>query len=177
MSGIFEQHRAVLAGPKHCGKSTLGRLLAAAWSVDFIDTDELLAAGRPVRELYRELGEEAFRRREAGIVRSLGGGGPRVIALGGGVVGNRFVSRDDLRALGPLVFLDLDDEICISRVLAGGIPAFLGSAADPAAELRRINAERRCRCREYADAVFAIRGAERPPEVVAAELAAFLEER
>ena len=56
----------VLAGIKHCGKSTLGRMLARRWNVPLVDTDLELEAefarrtGRAAgsREIFRELGEE-----------------------------------------------------------------------------------------------------------------------
>ncbi|MBO7088500.1 MAG: shikimate kinase, partial [Lentisphaeria bacterium] len=51
---------------KHCGKSFLGRALADALGVPFFDTDDLLKAdaGKPVRQLYREVGEKRFRELE-----------------------------------------------------------------------------------------------------------------
>ena len=85
----------VLAGIKHCGKSTLGRMLARRWNVPLVDTDLELEAefarrtGRAAgtREIFRELGEEAFRKLEAEVIRSLADSPEfRVIALGGGVV-------------------------------------------------------------------------------------------
>ena len=83
----------VLWGVKHCGKSTLGAALAERWGIPLVDTDRLLEEefarrnGRSAttREIFRELGEEAFRRFEADTVASLSGGSVcRVIALGGG---------------------------------------------------------------------------------------------
>ena len=69
----------VLAGIKHCGKSTLGRMLARRWNVPLVDTDAELEAefarrtGRAAgtREIFRELGEEAFRKLEAEVIRIL----------------------------------------------------------------------------------------------------------
>ena len=132
----------VLAGIKHCGKTTLGRLLARHWGVPFLDTDAELEAEFAVRhkrsagfrDIYRELGEEGFRRLEAEVIDALADGGSvRVIALGGGVVANPFLSPDALRKLGFGVWLDLKPEIAYPRILRRGLPP------SPAARTRRPN--------------------------------------
>ena len=52
----------ILCGIKHCGKSTLGRGLAALLRIPFSDTDELLekALGVPVRTFFREAGGKPY---------------------------------------------------------------------------------------------------------------------
>ncbi|HHW14367.1 MAG TPA: shikimate kinase, partial [Firmicutes bacterium] len=59
----------VLIGFMGTGKSTVGRLVAAATGLSFVDTDAEIErrAGRSVAELFAE-GEEVFRRWEARIV-------------------------------------------------------------------------------------------------------------
>lgn len=173
----------VLAGIKHCGKSTLGRMLARRWNVPLVDTDAELEAefarrtGRAAgtREIFRELGEEAFRKLEADVIRSLADSPEfRVIALGGGVVSNRFVEPETLRRLGLGVWLDIRPEIAYPRVLRRGLPPFLASAADPEAEFLRIHHEREPGFRAFAELRFPIE-TERPAPQVAAELAEQIE--
>jgi shikimate kinase len=62
----------LLTGPKHSGKSTVGRILAETWGCPFIDLDILIGeqCGRSPRELYRE-GAEVFRKAEAAALSSL----------------------------------------------------------------------------------------------------------
>ena len=167
----------VLAGIKHCGKSTLGRMLARRWNVPLVDTDAELEAefarrtGRAAgtREIFRELGEEAD------VIRSLADSPEfRVIALGGGVVSNRFVEPETLRRLGLGVWLDIRPEIAYPRVLRRGLPPFLASAADPEAEFLRIHHEREPGFRAFAELRFPIE-TERPASQVAAELAEQIE--
>ena len=75
----------VLAGIKHCGKSTLGALLARRYHAELTDTDRVLEEcfqaenGRKLttREIFLELGPEAFRRFEAAVT---GGKSPRFSA-------------------------------------------------------------------------------------------------
>ncbi len=139
----------VLAGIKHCGKSAIGRELAGRLGVPFLDSDvELLRKAPPgaesVRGLYRRLGADGFRRFEAEVIAALAAApAPRVLALGGGAVENAFIAPETLRRLGELVWLDLPDEVAFARIAAEGLPPFLETAADPAAEFRRINDRRR----------------------------------
>jgi len=175
----------VLAGIKHCGKSTLGRLLARRWLVPFLDTDTELEreyvrrAGRNLtcREIYRELGEQEFRRLEAeGIERLTFSRGVWVIALGGGAVNNPFLSLETLRALGFGVWIDLDPELAYPRVVRRGLPPFLISAADPEAEFRRICCEREPFFNAFGQLRFRITS-DRPAEENAEELAQIIEQK
>lgn len=77
----------VLIGFMGTGKSTVGRLVAEATGLTFIDTDAEIErrAGRTVGELFAE-GEEVFRRWEAETVARVAAGAGQVIATGGGVV-------------------------------------------------------------------------------------------
>lgn len=175
----------VLAGIKHCGKSTLGRLLARRWAIPFLDTDTELErdyarrTGRDLtcREIYRELGEREFRRLEAdGIERLAHSRGIWVIALGGGAVNNPFLSLETLRSLGFGVWIDLGPELAYPRVVRRGLPPFLASFADPETEFRRICREREPFFTAFAQLRFRI-SSERPAERNAEELALTIEEK
>ena len=52
----------ILCGIKHCGKSTLGKMLAAALGLDFYDTDDLIyeQTGMDARAIYKSQGKDAF---------------------------------------------------------------------------------------------------------------------
>lgn len=110
-----------LCGFMSAGKSTVGRALATALSVPFVDTDELLvaSAGRTIPELFAAEGEAGFRRREREAVASAAALDGAVIALGGGVV------RDPanvalLRRRGKIVWLRIDPATAAERILADG---------------------------------------------------------
>ena len=78
--------RVVLVGAMGAGKSTVGRLVADALGVRFLDTDEVVerAAGRSVSEIFVDEGEAHFRDLERrAVAESLATHGG-VLALGGG---------------------------------------------------------------------------------------------
>lgn len=80
-----EKKNIVLTGFMGTGKTTVGKLLAAELGYEFIDTDELIEArcGRSIPDIFRESGEEAFRRMEADLARELAEREGLVIATGG----------------------------------------------------------------------------------------------
>ena len=109
----------VLIGFMGSGKTTLGRRLAAALGVDFIDLDERLeaASGCSIRVLVERDGEAAFRVAELDVLRGLVEDRPAdcVVATGGGVVESR-AGRDLIARLGRVVWLRSDPEACIARL-------------------------------------------------------------
>ncbi|GHV87780.1 hypothetical protein AGMMS50267_01400 [Spirochaetia bacterium] len=100
MSHLAESPVIILVGPKHAGKTSVGRVLAALLGGRFTDLDEYveLLSGKSPRSLYKE-GAEVFRRVEAEALGALlglitdqmpnGDKVPAVIAAGGGLVDNR----------------------------------------------------------------------------------------
>lgn len=80
--------RVVLVGPPGAGKSTVGRLLAAALGVRFRDTDDDVeaVAGRSISDIFLDDGEERFRELERAAVASALDEHDGVLSLGGGAV-------------------------------------------------------------------------------------------
>lgn len=78
----------VLVGAPGAGKSSVGRRVAAAMGMDFIDSDELIvqAAGMPVPDIFVSQGEAAFRQLEEQAVEQALGQAGAVVSLGGGAV-------------------------------------------------------------------------------------------
>ncbi len=78
----------VLAGPMGAGKSSIGKRLAHALSLEFIDADRVLEArtGASVADIFACEGETGFRRRESALLAELLSGQNQLIATGGGVV-------------------------------------------------------------------------------------------
>jgi len=96
----------VLVGMPGCGKSTLGKELAALLGREAVDTDEVIAreAGRTIPEIFAGEGEEGFRKRETEVIRRLGSGVGRILLTGGGAV-IRPENRKALRQNGFVVHI------------------------------------------------------------------------
>jgi len=81
--------RLLLWGFMGTGKSSVGRRVAAARGVPFVDLDAMIETdvGMPLVELFASEGEAAFRKVEARILRTwLEREGPYLVALGGGAL-------------------------------------------------------------------------------------------
>ena len=78
----------VLVGPMGAGKSSIGKRLAQALSLEFVDADRVLEArtGASVADIFACEGEAGFRRRETALLVELLAGQGQLIATGGGVV-------------------------------------------------------------------------------------------
>ena len=76
----------VLVGFMGAGKTTVGHLLAAKLELPFADSDQLIEqrAGRPIRQIFAEDGEAAFRALEHQVIAELLEGSDQILALGGG---------------------------------------------------------------------------------------------
>ncbi len=76
----------VLVGLMGAGKSSIGRRVAGALAVPFIDTDTEIteAAGCSIADIFNKYGEAAFRDVEAKVFGRIVQDGVRVIASGGG---------------------------------------------------------------------------------------------
>ncbi len=76
----------VLVGFMGAGKTTIGNLLAARLGLPFADSDQVIEqrAGRPVRQIFAEDGEPAFRALEHQVIAELLDGPELILALGGG---------------------------------------------------------------------------------------------
>ena len=96
----------ILVGMMGCGKSTVGRRLAAALGRPFVDSDKEIErrCGVAVATIFEVEGEEGFRRREAALIDELSRRSGLVLATGGGVVLLE-ENRRRLRERGFVVYL------------------------------------------------------------------------
>lgn len=106
----------LMVGMMGSGKSTVGRKLATALGCEFEDTDNLIIArfGRPIDQVFRIYGEEAFREHEHSMLKGLEPKG-RVLATGGGIV-LREDNWVEMRRLGTVVHLHVSVESLIERL-------------------------------------------------------------
>ena len=132
----------VLVGFMGAGKTTVGRLLAAKVGLPFVDTDDLVQhrAGMSIPEIFKKLGEPAFRELEREVVLETLEGPESVVALGGGSLGDPAVATMLQHA--QVVHLDVSYGESRRRLGTGESRPMLGRA-DPKAlyESRRRSYE------------------------------------
>ncbi len=133
-----------LIGPRACGKTTLGRRLAARLRRPFVDTDRRirLATGKTVAELVAEGGWEAFRQAEAEVLADVALFSGQVVSCGGGIV-----LREDNREVlkkGLVLYLRAEPGVLAERLMRNPENAQRPSltGASIADEVRQVLAER-----------------------------------
>lgn len=143
-----------LVGMMGSGKSTVGSRVAARLDLDFVDTDQLVAAvtESTITDLWTSRGEESFRRLESQMIASAAAGEPVVVATGGGVVldeANIVAMRDS----GLVVWLKASPEALARRIGRDSKRPLLAASDDPVEALRSLLADREARYVEAAHAV------------------------
>lgn len=167
MSPSTSRH-LLLTGMMGAGKSTVGPLLAARLGRPFVDLDLEVerGVGMPIADIFRRLGEPAFRRAEVEtLVRVVASATPLVVALGGGAL-LASESRDAL-AGASVVWLDAAPEVLADRAISPERPLLAGADA---ARVAALHAARRGHYRAVSD-LRVDTGSVSPDEVVEAIVA------
>lgn len=161
----------ILVGMMGSGKSSIGRRLATALDLPFIDADAEIevAAGMSIEEMFAAHGESYFREGEERVIRRLMQGGAQVLSTGGGAVLSA-QTRAAIAASGVSVWLDASIDILLQRVMRRDNRPLL-KTSDPRAVLERLLAERG---RYYAEATLRYESRDAPHEVVVDDLLALL---
>lgn len=152
----------VLVGLMGAGKSCIGRRLATALGLDFVDADAEIeaAAGCTVEQIFESHGEAAFRDGERRVITRLLGRPPHVLASGGG----SFIdpaTREAIRAGGISIWLRADLDILLRRTGRRNNRPLL-KRGDPGAILQELIEQR---YPTYAEADIIVDSADGPPEV------------
>jgi shikimate kinase len=106
-----------LCGFMGCGKSTVGPALARLLNREFIDFDAYIEkqAGKKVRDIFRENGEQYFRSLEHAAANKISGMNGIVAATGGGTV----LSAENVKVLkssGVIVLIDVPLDVIAKRL-------------------------------------------------------------
>jgi shikimate kinase len=144
----LNRRHVVLVGLPGSGKTTVGRLVAAALGAGFVDVDEAIErrAGKSVQRIFGEDGEEAFRALEAAVGDTVLRGPPAVIAPGGGFFANDR-TRELARSSGLVVYLETDPREAVRRLGGpGGRPLLEGG--DPERKMASLLVARAATYRE-----------------------------
>ncbi len=132
----------VLVGMMGTGKTSIGRRLAAALSLPFVDADVEIetAAGMTIPEIFARHGEAYFRDGERRVIARILADGQRVLATGGGA----FITpttRDRVAESGVSVWLKADAEVLARRVRKRANRPLLHTR-DPEQTIRELSEQR-----------------------------------
>lgn len=142
----------ILIGFMGSGKSSIGRELSQTLGYPVLDTDSLIVqrAGKPIRALFEEEGEEAFRDLESRVLSDLEEEQPTrcIIATGGGII-LRPENRAILRRLGFVVWLVVSPAEIVRRTRRNKERPLLNNE-DPEGTIARLLEERTALYRQTA---------------------------
>ena len=162
-----------LIGMMASGKSTVGRHLARALNLDFVDSDSVIEdrAGADIPWIFDIEGEEKFRDREEKVIEEVTQRRGVVVATGGGVV-LREINRRRLSERGTVVYLNAPFESLVTRS-RGNTRRPLLAGKDAREELSELMNQRGDLYAQTAD--IEIRTDERSPRMIAERIVASLE--
>ena len=157
----------VLVGMMGAGKTSIGRRLAAALGLAFVDADAEIetAAGMTIAEIFARHGEAYFRDGERRVVSRLLGEAQRVVATGGGAYMNP-TTRERIAERGVSLWIKADPELLLKRVRKRTNRPLM-SVDDQEATMRRLVAER---YPVYAEADFCVVSRDCPHEAMVNEI-------
>ena len=132
----------VLVGLMGAGKTSVGKRLARALGLPFVDADHEIetAAGMTIKDIFELYGEPAFRDLERRVVARLLDDPPRILALGGGAFIDP-LTRALVRERGLSVWLRAGLEVLVERTARRTHRPLL-NRSDPRAVLARLVEER-----------------------------------
>ncbi len=167
LKAALGQRSIVMVGLMGCGKSAIGKRLAAALSVPFVDADEEIerAAGKTITEIFDDQGEPFFRERERKVISRLLQSGTQVLATGGGAFMNE-ETRESIRKSGVSVWLKADLPVLLRRVAKRDTRPLL-RRGDPEVVMRQLI---ETRYPVYAQADVTVESRDVPHEVIVTDI-------
>jgi shikimate kinase len=110
--------RIFLIGFMGCGKSTMGRALAASLNLTFIDLDTYLEERyfRTIPQIFAEEGESEFRKKERKVLEEVATFDQVIVATGGGAP-CFFDNMELMNEAGFCVFLDVHTDALVKRLI------------------------------------------------------------
>jgi len=162
----------VFVGLMGAGKTAIGRKVAGALHIPFVDSDHEIenASHMTIPELFERYGEGEFRALEQRVIARLLADGPRVLATGGGAYMNA-ETRRAIAESGVSIWLRADLDTLMERVSKKQNRPLLRTA-DPRAVMEKLIAER---YPVYAQADICVHTRNEKREVIAEEVLAALD--
>lgn len=112
----------LLCGFMSCGKTTVGKKLAALLDYKFMDTDDMIieSTGKSIKEIFNEGGEVLFRDIEHETAKKIQYLNDCVISTGGGLM--TYQRNVDVIKNSIIVYINTDFEVCYNRLKGTGRP-------------------------------------------------------
>ncbi|GFK95671.1 Shikimate kinase 2 [Fundidesulfovibrio magnetotacticus] len=120
---VSEEKNIYLVGPRACGKTTVGRMLAQSLGRPFVDLDDefVETTGRTIADVVESEGWDSFRELETTVLAAVAATPGHVVATGGGAT---LKARNrEILAEGVVVYLQADPEKVVERLMAELKPA------------------------------------------------------
>ena len=142
LHGNTRKHNVIFTGFMGAGKTSAGHFYADHYHMPFIDTDQEIEkeAGMAISQIFKEQGEEAFRKLETQCLEKLLR--TTVISVGGGLP-LREENRELLKKLGLVVYLDVSPETVYKRIGADVSSRPMLHSDDVPGRIRSLLNERR----------------------------------
>jgi len=146
----MDRHIFIIGMPG-CGKSSLGKKVAANMNLPYVDTDQRIeqAFGCPTSQIFERYGEQAFRNAETNTLIQLTRETGSLVSTGGGMV-MRENNREIMRNHGIIVLVDRPLEEIMGDIKLNRRP-LLAQKGLP--EVKRLYHERIDTYRSIADVV------------------------
>ncbi len=164
----------VLVGLMGCGKSSVGRRLAARLGLPFIDADEEIerVAAKSISEIFEDHGEDYFRDGERRVIARLLNSGPQILATGGGAFINP-ETRAKISESGISLWLKAELPVLMRRVAKRDTRPLL-KTGDPEAVMRDLMARR---YPIYAEADITVESRDVPHDLIVNEVISALKSK
>ncbi len=106
-----------LCGMMGSGKSAIGKILANKLDYNFIDADKMIEidAGKTIKKIFEEDGEEYFRVLEEKITIDILEHKETIVSLGGGAIVNKKI-RSSIKKNSYNIYLNVDIDILMKRL-------------------------------------------------------------
>lgn len=164
----------VLIGLMGAGKSAIGRRLATALDLPFVDADAEIeaAAGQSISDIFAEHGESYFREGERRVIARLLRGGQMVLATGGGAYMCE-ETRVTIKDRGMSIWIKADLPVLLARVARRDNRPLLQNG-DPAEIMQDLM---RTRHPVYAQSDLTVESRDVPHDTIVAEIMTALASR
>ncbi len=116
---MASSNKVILVGMPGSGKSTLGQELSRRLELPFVDLDSHIeeVAGKQIKEIFSQHGEEYFRQIEANVLKALLSQPKSMVLSTGGGAPCFYDNMALIKAGGVSIFLDLPIEMLAERLL------------------------------------------------------------